>query len=73
MKIICRLILIFFSLIYFNISLSYAKIKTVEVTTSGIGVTQQDAVRDAIKNAIEQVKKVGGNLAVTEKNKKDTE
>ena len=27
----------------------------------------------ASKNAIEQVKKVGGNLAVTKKNKKDTE
>jgi large subunit ribosomal protein L15 len=30
-------------------------------------------VDGASKNAIEQVKKVGGNLAVTEKNKKDTE
>ncbi len=30
-------------------------------------------VNGASKNAIEQVKKVGGNLAVTEKNKKDTE
>ena len=29
-------------------------------------------VDGASKNAIEQVKKVGGNLAVTEKNKKDT-
>ena len=34
---IIRLILIFF-LNFFNISLSYAKIKTVEVTTSGIGI-----------------------------------
>ena len=50
-----RLILIFFPLIFFNISFSYAKIKTVEVTTSGIGISQQDAIRDAIKNAIEQV------------------
>ena len=30
-------------------------------------------VDGASKNAIQQVKKVGGNLAVTEKNKKDTE
>ena len=30
-------------------------------------------VDGASKNAIEQVKKVGGNLAVTKKNKKDTE
>ena len=30
-------------------------------------------VDGASKNAIEQVKKVGGNLAVAEKNKKDTE
>ena len=30
-------------------------------------------VDGASKNAVEQVKKVGGNLAVTEKNKKDTE
>ena len=30
-------------------------------------------VDGASKNAIEQVKKVGGNIAVTEKNKKDTE
>ena len=30
-------------------------------------------VDGASKNAIEQVKKVGGNLALTEKNKKDTE
>ena len=30
-------------------------------------------VDGASKNAIEQVKKVGGNLAITEKNKKDTE
>ena len=30
-------------------------------------------VDGASKNAIEQVNKVGGNLAVTEKNKKDTE
>ena len=30
-------------------------------------------VDGASKSAIEQVKKVGGNLAVTEKNKKDTE
>ena len=30
-------------------------------------------VDGASKNAIEQVKKVGGNLAVTQKNKKDTE
>ena len=30
-------------------------------------------VDGASKNAIEQVKKVGGNLAVTDKNKKDTE
>ena len=30
-------------------------------------------VDGASKNAIEQVKKVGGNLAVTEKNKEDTE
>ena len=30
-------------------------------------------VDGASKNAIEQVKKAGGNLAVTEKNKKDTE
>ena len=30
-------------------------------------------VDGASKNAIEQVKKVGGNLAVNEKNKKDTE
>ena len=30
-------------------------------------------VDGASKNAIEQVKKFGGNLAVTEKNKKDTE
>ena len=30
-------------------------------------------VDGASKNAIDQVKKVGGNLAVTEKNKKDTE
>ena len=30
-------------------------------------------VDGASKNAIEQVKKIGGNLAVTEKNKKDTE
>ena len=50
-----RLILIFFPLIFFNISFSYAKIKTVDVTTSGIGISQQDAIRDAIKNAIEQV------------------
>ena len=30
-------------------------------------------VDGASKNAIEQVKKIGGNLAITEKNKKDTE
>ena len=30
-------------------------------------------VDGASKNAIEQIKKVGGNIAVTEKNKKDTE